>query len=201
MEGLGDSDTPGIDSEVLSAILVKVVILKKSGNPSAGVAVCNRMMERHGNSTQKDARYRLAHAWVTKGQCLDDMGDCAAVIRTYEEVLDRFDDTEDNAWHVAEAMVNKAKLLDRPEEADQAGGICEEVDRRLVDFDTGEFRKSVVTAAFLKAMLMSKTEDSDRYPDLVREFVRRFQDSTDPQVQRLIQAMSLVEVQGFPRPT
>ena len=194
----GDSDAPGIVREVLMAMVIKATSLRNVGNPSAGVAVCNRMIRRYGKSTQKDVRYRLAQAWVTKGQCLGDMKNRVAAIKAYDQVLDRFDDTEDNSWHVSEAMAYKASLLDRPEEAGQSIALCEEVERRFAHLDDEGVRRNVVCAAFVRTMRISKTADSDRYPDLVREFLRRFGGSEDPFVQRFVQAASLIEATGFP---
>ena len=194
----GDSDAPGIGSEVLTAVVIKATSLRSSGKPAAGVAACNRMIRRYGKSTQKDVRYRLAHAWVTKGHCLGDMKNRAAAIKAYDEVLDRFDDDEDNSWHVSEAMAYKASLLDRPKDAGRCIALCEEVDRRFAELDDENVRRNVVCAAFVRTMRISKTADSDRYPDLVREFLRRFGGSEDPVIQRFVQAMSLIETHGFP---
>ena len=193
VECFGDSDAPGIGSEVLMAMVIKAGSLRKMGKPSAGVVVCNRMIRGYGESTREDIRYRIAQAWVIKGHCLSDMKNRKTAIKAYDEVLNRFDDTENHAWPVSEAMTYKAVVLDRPKDAKRSVALCEEVDRRFAHLEDEGIRRNVVLAAFTRTMRFSKLEPSGRYPDLVREFLRRFRSSDDDWIQRFVHAMRLVE--------
>ncbi|MGH7864248.1 MAG: tetratricopeptide repeat protein [Candidatus Binataceae bacterium] len=123
-----------------------------------------------------------AHGLFAEGFALGQLGEPAAAIAAYDEVVRRFGDSAEPALRepVAMALVNKGATQGQRGEPDAAIATYDEVVRRFGDSAEPALREQVAKALVNKGFTQGRSGDPNAAIAAYDEVVRRFGDSAEP---------------------
>ena len=143
-----------LESYVTWLWLVKVQAYLGLEDFKATIAACDGITERFGNSFEPGTQDMVAAASLYKGDALGQFGDVEAAIAAYEEGIELFGDINrpEIQKFVAITLMNKSMTQIQGGRADEALQTCEELERRLGTFLTGEEEIGVSMAGDVHAI-------------------------------------------------
>ena len=139
IERFGNS-APDIQWWVATALVEKGNAREKLGDFEAAIAAYDEVVERFGDSDTRELQWPIAVALLNKGNARKELGDFGAAIAAYKEVVERFSDNsapELQRW-IARALADMGIAQIQIGHADEALHTCEELERRLGTYLTGE---------------------------------------------------------------
>ncbi len=135
-----NSNVPEIQWWVAAALINQGDVQSELGNCEVAIATYNEVVKRFGNINSPEIQERVAVALVFKGIVREKLGDFERAIAAYKEVVERFIDNsapELQLW-IARALADMSIAQTQIGRADEALHTCEELERRLGTFLTGE---------------------------------------------------------------
>ena len=131
---------------------------------------------------------RIAKALFSKGAALGMAEKPDEALTVYDEVVNRFGDSEEPSiceW-VARALFNKGLALDKTGRPGEALLLYDEVINRFGDPEKPAFSKQFAMALVGKGIVLGRTERHDEALTLFDEVVNRFGDSKEPSLKETV---------------
>ena len=134
------------------------------------------------------SRVASASALVNKSFAQGRLGDAEAVVKTCDEVVDRFgtDETPELRSQIAWAMVNKAVAQRQIGDAEAAVKICDEVIDRFGADEAPELRSQIALAMVNKSFVQGQLGDAEAAVKTCDEVVDRFGADETPELRSQI---------------
>lgn len=201
VERFGASDVSDIQRRVADALFYKGDELRKVYDFESAIATYDEMVERFGASDVPYIQRQIALALVINGILRGGLGDSEAAIAAYDETIERFagSDTPDIQGAVAWALSNKSMELLQNLCMDEALHICDELERRLGVFLTGdteiEFRWRVLCLRTEALQLQGETQAA---LEVFREAYATFKPDDETMIQEIIRIVPNLIAAGAP---
>ena len=183
---------PSIDEVSVSAHLTnartffyRVLILFHREEYTSIIEICDKLMERYGNSKVRGIQKQVVNALFYKGVTLMRQGESAAGIEAYDALVERYGESDILEVHkvVANALFNKGVGLARQGEHEAEIEVYDELIERYRSSDIPGVHKAVAKALFNKGVELARQGEYESELEVYDELVERYGESDIPEVQ------------------
>ena len=181
-----DSRTPTADSTTIAAaIFWKALAQDRLGDASAAIETYASVVERYGESEERELQVQVAMALVNQGVAQSRLGDSSAAIETYSTVVERFGVSKEPALQelVAMALVNQGVVQGRLGDVSAAIETCASVAERYGDSEDCELQVQVAMALVNQGVAQSRLGDASAAIETYASVVERFGASKEFEMQ------------------
>lgn len=194
--GRGDKDAAarfwraaadGPDTNALNsarALLNSGVTLWELKRPES-LSAYEEVIRRFGDATESSLRELVTTAFINKGATLEEMSRHDEAIKSYEEVMRRFDEPALTGY-VVKAMLNKGISLNSSGRNEESVGIYDELLRRFSGSTEVAIQQSVAIALVNKGAVLQELSRPEEGIATSDEVLHRFGNSLDTEIREQV---------------